>query len=119
MPSAFAWPDVLVIHEPPWPPTLVYPARGIGDLWTANSRPPAGLAGVLGSTRALLIADLGQPATTIALAARHHLSPAAVSTQLGRLRDAGLVTSHRLGKEVHYRRTPLAEALVHGRPRNG
>ena len=74
--------------------------------------PPARLAGVLGRTRALLIADLAAPSTTTALAARHRLSPASVSAQLTRLREAGLVSSHRLGKEVHYQRTPVAEALI-------
>ena len=113
MPSAFLWPAVIFVHETPWPPTLVYPARGVGDLWSAPPAPPAALAGVLGPTRALLLADLAQPATTTALAARHRLSPAAVSAQLTRLRDAGLVTRHRLGKEVLYQRTPLAEHLIH------
>ncbi len=23
MPSAFVWPDVIVVHDQPWPPTLV------------------------------------------------------------------------------------------------
>lgn len=116
MPSAFAWPDLIVVHDPPWSPTLVYPARGVGDLWTAPPAPSTGLAGVLGHIRALLLTDLRQPATTTALAGRHHLSPAAVSTQLGRLRDAGLVASHRTGKEVHYQRTPAADTLVNARP---
>jgi DNA-binding transcriptional ArsR family regulator len=114
MPSAFVWPDVILVHDEPWPTTLVYPARGIGDLWNAPPTPSTGLAGVLGYTRALLLTDLAAPSTTTALAARHHLSPAAVSTQLARLRSAGLVTSHRLGKEVHYRRTRLADSLLHG-----
>lgn len=116
MPSAFLWPDLVVMHTQPWPTTLAYSARGIGDLWTAPASPRTGLVGVLGPTRALLLSDLAQPSTTTALAARHHLSPAAVSTQLGRLRDAGLVTGTRLGKEVHYRRTPLADALIHAAP---
>lgn len=116
MPSAFVWPQVIVVHEASWPPTIVYPARGIGALWAAPPAPSAALAGVLGRTRAMLITDLGQPSTTTALAARHRLSPAAVSAQLGRLRDAGLISGQRLGKEVHYRRTPLAEALIHAVP---
>jgi DNA-binding transcriptional ArsR family regulator len=116
MPSAFLWPSVAVLHTQPWRTTLAYPARGIGDLWSAPALPPTGLVGVLGPTRALLLNDLAQSSTTTALAARHHLSPAAVSTQLGRLRDAGLITGTRLGKEVRYRRTPLADALIHARP---
>ena len=118
MPSAFAWPDVIFVHDPPWSPTIVYPARGIGDLWSAPPTPSAGLAGILGTTRALLLTDLALPSTTTALATRHQLSPATVSTQLGRLRDAGLISGQRLGKEVHYRRTPLADALIHAAPRS-
>jgi DNA-binding transcriptional ArsR family regulator len=114
MPSAFVWPDVIVVHDQPWPMTLVYPARGIGELWSAPPVPPAALAGVVGKTRALLLADLAEPSTTTALAARHELSPAAVSTQLGRLHAAGLVSSQRIGKEVLYRRTRLAEGLLRG-----
>jgi DNA-binding transcriptional ArsR family regulator len=116
LPSAFVWPNVIVIYEPPWSPTLVYPARGIGELWTAPPPPRPALAGVLGRTRALLLADLGQPSTTTTLAVRHQLSQAAVSTQLGRLRAAGLVTGRRLGKEVHYQRTALADHLIRANP---
>lgn len=116
MPSAYVWPHVLLVLDPPWPLTLVYPARGIGELWSAPPAAPSGLAGVLGTTRALLLTDLAQPASTTTLAARHHLSPAAVSTQLGRLRDAGLVSSRRLGKEVLYQRTGPADQLLQARP---
>jgi DNA-binding transcriptional ArsR family regulator len=112
MPSAYVWPDVIVVLDAPWPPTLVFPARGVGELWSAPPAAPNGLARVLGPTRALLLADLAHPSTTTKLAARLQLSPAAVSTQLGRLRDAGLVSSRRLGKEVLYRRTALAEHLL-------
>lgn len=112
MPSVFVWPHAVVAHDAPWPPTLIYPARGVGDLWTAPPPPSAGLAGVLGPTRARLLTDLCVPATTTTLAARHRLSPAAVSAQLSLLREAALVTARRSGKEVHYRRTPTAEALI-------
>ena len=112
MPSAFVWPAVIVVHDHPWPPTLVYPARGIGELWTSPPAPAPGLVGVLGRTRALLLTDLGRPATTTVLARRHGLSAAAVSTQLQRLHEAGLVTAKRSGKEVHYQRTAAADVLV-------
>jgi DNA-binding transcriptional ArsR family regulator len=112
MPSAFAWPNVIVVHEPPWEPTLVYPARGIGVLWTAPHPPPPGLSAVLGQTRALLLDDLDQPRTTTGLSRRHELSPATTSEQLTRLKAAGLVASQRRGKEVHYRRTALGSQLV-------
>ena len=37
MPSAFKWDQVVTVIDPPWQPTLIYPARGIGNLW----QPPA------------------------------------------------------------------------------
>ncbi|MDP9094636.1 MAG: winged helix-turn-helix domain-containing protein [Actinomycetota bacterium] len=112
MPSAFVWPRTILVYERPWPPTLVYPARGIGELWTAPRRPPAALVGILGRTRALLLLDLEAPATPSALAGRHHLSRASTCTQLIRLRDARLVVGERVGKEVRYRRTPLGDKLA-------
>ena len=107
MPSAFVWPDVAVVQDPSWDVTIVYPARGIASLWAEPASPPAGLAGVLGSTRALLLTDLTASATTQTLARRHGLSPAAVSAALHRLQHAGLVDSQRVAKEVFYRRTAL------------
>jgi DNA-binding transcriptional ArsR family regulator len=112
MPSAFVWPDLVVIDPPEAPPALAYPARGVGRLWSAPPVPPAGLAGVLGDTRARLLTGLTRPATTTALAGRLGLSPSSVSAQLHRLHDAGLASSYRLGKEVHYRRTPAGDDLL-------
>ena len=40
VPSAFAWPDVVLVTDPRWQPTLVYPARGVGTLWETD-RPAA------------------------------------------------------------------------------
>lgn len=113
MPSAFVWPSVLVIHDAPgWPVTIVYPARGIAELWSRPPTPPTALVAVLGRTRALLLADIADPATTSTLARRHHLSPAAVSAQLTALRDAHLATAQRIGKQVYYQRTPTADTLL-------
>lgn len=112
MPSAFAWPNVVVITEQPWHPTLIYPARGIGELWQQPPPPPQALAQVLGPTRAKLLTDLRTASTTTALAYRHGLSAATVSAHLTRLRDAGLLTARRDGHQVRYRRTPLGTALV-------
>ena len=36
IPSVFAWPRVCVVTAPPWQPTLIYPARGIGMLWESR-----------------------------------------------------------------------------------
>ena len=49
--------------------TVVYPARGIAELWSAPAAAPHALAAVLGATRAALLTDLAAPSTTTALAA--------------------------------------------------
>ena len=113
MPSAFKWDQVVVVLDPPWQPTVVYPARGVGTLWqTAGGAPDEALARLVGRTRAVLLADLAEPATTTALAHRHALAPATVSQHLTVLRDAGLVTGDRYRHEIRYRRTPLGTALL-------
>lgn len=114
MPSAFVWPSVTAVVDRPWQPTLVYPARGIGALLGGRTTAPAPLARLLGRTRGLLLADLAEPATTAALAARHGLAPSTVSAHLSALEGAGLLARRRAGHEVRYRHTPLGRALTEG-----
>lgn len=115
MPSVFIWPDVVSTFDPPWQPTLVYPARGIGGLWAEPAdRAPEVLARLLGRGRAAVLAALDEPASTAALAHRLELAPSSVSAHLTLLRDAGLLTARRYGHQVHYERTPLGSALVSG-----
>ncbi|MGW0081272.1 helix-turn-helix domain-containing protein [Streptomyces sp. NPDC003393] len=91
------------------PPMLAYPVRtGAG----VPATPPAELAGLLGPTRAGLLAALARPASTAQLAARHFLSPATVSYHLGVLHRAGLVTRARSGRSVLYRHTPAGARLA-------
>lgn len=112
MPSAFAWPELLLISEEPWQPTLVYPVRGVGGLWSAPGSAPEALAAVLGRTRARILTHLTAPETTHNLAVRLNLSPATVSANLTALRDAGLLDSWRSGRQVFYSRSPLGTALT-------
>jgi DNA-binding transcriptional ArsR family regulator len=115
MPSVFSWPNVVSGFEPPWQPTLVYPARGIAGLWAEPSdRMPEALAGILGRGRAAVLTALDDPATTTALAHRLGLAPSSVSAHLSALRDAGLLVSRRYGHQVLYERTPLGIALASG-----
>jgi len=114
MPTAYLWPYVVAIVDEPWQPTIVYPARGIAELWRAPTTPPDALARLLGQTRALVLAGLDQPLSTTALAALLELSPAGASRHLLALRDSGLVSATRHGHEVRYRRTALGSALLHG-----
>jgi hypothetical protein len=75
MPSVYLWPNVAAIIDKPWLPTIVYPARGISELWRARAAPPDALARLLGRTRALVLASLDRPLSTTALAALLELSP--------------------------------------------
>ncbi|MFF6807160.1 DUF5937 family protein [Streptomyces sp. NPDC012616] len=118
MPSVFSWPDVVSGFDPPWQPTLVYPARGIAGLWSDPAdraqRLPDALVRLLGRRRAAVLGALDEPASTSALAHRLGLAPSSVSAHLGVLREAGLLVSRRYGHQVLYERTPLGIALVSG-----
>ncbi|MFI9060919.1 DUF5937 family protein [Streptomyces sp. NPDC053429] len=115
MPSAFVWPEVVGGYDPPWQPTLVYPARGIGALWAAQAEAtPRALAALLGRARADILCALTEPASTTVLAHRLGLAPSTVSAHLGTMRAAGLLLTARHGHQVLYERTPLAIALTGG-----
>ncbi|MFI8827855.1 DUF5937 family protein [Streptomyces sp. NPDC053431] len=120
MPSVFTWPDVVSGFDPPWQPTVAYPARGIGGLWTeARERTPDALARLLGRARADVLCALDEPAGTSALAHRLGLAASSVSAHLSVLRAAGLLTSRRYGHQVLYERTPLGIALAGSQPDAG
>jgi Helix-turn-helix domain/Family of unknown function (DUF5937) len=111
IPSAFAWPRMWALFDPPWQPALVYPARGVGSLWAPEDEPaPDALAALLGRRRAEILAQL--PASTQELARRLGASAGGVSEHLGVLRAAGLVAGRREGREVRYVRTEMGDALA-------
>ena len=112
MPSAFATVRPVVIDRRPWQPTLIYPARGVATLWEEAPPAPAGLARLIGATRAAVLGDLAAPRSTTEVSQRLKISPAGASHHLTALRDAGLVTGRREGRAVLYVRTPLGDALA-------
>ncbi|MFJ8666131.1 helix-turn-helix domain-containing protein [Streptomyces sp. NPDC093600] len=112
IPSVFAGPGLFTRVTPPDPPQLAYPARGAGSLWEPRPLPRTdALAAVLGRSRTRLLTELDSPASTSELARRTGLSAAGVSQCLTALRDAGLVSAHRVGRRVLYARTSVAEEL--------
>ena len=112
-PSAFVWPTVYSSTIPPWQPTLTYPARGVATLWSDTRRAAsAGLTAVLGRSRAELLTQLDVPRSTTELAGRTALTAGGVSQHLSALKAGGLVTPHRVGRQVLYARTAVAEALL-------
>ena len=116
VPSVFAWPDVVLVTDPKWQPTIVYPARGVGTLWEPG-RPaaPDALAALLGRVRAGVLAALDRPRSTTDLAQALGVSAGGVSQHLSVLREAGLVHGHRVGRVVLYLRSPAGDGLVGAR----
>ncbi|WP_371618884.1 DUF5937 family protein [Streptomyces sp. NBC_00454] len=111
-PSAFAVRCHLLAGLGGAPPCAIYPSRAVGTLWERRDAAGDGLARLLGHSRARILAHTSSPSTTTGLAGRTGLSLGAVSQHLAVLRDAGLVTSHRYRREVHYKASDLGIALL-------
>lgn len=114
LPSAFEWPELGVMLDPPWQPTLIYPARGVAELWQPASPEPSALPRLLGPTRAKLLFALAEPASTTGLARRCDLPVSTVSEHVSVLRAAGLVVTRRAGRQLLHEQTPLGIALAAG-----
>jgi len=113
LPSAFAWPKVVLVTEKPWQPTVIYPARGVGMLWEPERpAPPDALARLLGSSRASILTALDCPRSTSELARILELTPGGISQHLGVLHSAGLVQRRRDQRVVLYLRSESGDALM-------
>lgn len=103
-----------VLHQlvEPWNPMLLYTPRGAG-LWNYEMPEPSeALELTLGAGKARVLLALINPLNTGELARKLSLTAGAVSQQLGKLHQAGLVESHRSGKNVFYRLTIRGSQLV-------
>ena len=122
VPSVFIWPKLALGLDPPWPPSLIYPARGVAALWerpgAGGSQPGTALDHLLGPSRAAILIALEEPASTTQLVATLGQSLGGIGDHLAVLREAGLISRARSGRSVLYRRTPVGDALVaaDGRP---
>ncbi|WP_206066767.1 DUF5937 family protein [Nonomuraea composti] len=113
MPVALGTPYVLIKKRTSTQTTVRYPARGVGTLWTAGTRTPAGsTVRLLGRVRAGLLEALRSPATTTDLARALGVTPSAVSQHLRVLRESGLVACERSGRHVLYVTTALGLSLL-------
>jgi DNA-binding transcriptional ArsR family regulator len=84
----------------------------VAQLWEAPADRLDPLAGLIGKTRATLLAALGLPRTTTQLAGQPGVSPSTVSQHLKILNHAALVDAQRRGRMVLYQRTAAATALL-------
>lgn len=116
VPSVFVWPQLAVSLEPPWPPALIYPARGVAALWETAAPGTAADSGrlgpLLGTSRAAILRALDEPASTTQLAAILGQSLGGLGGHLTVLRRAGLLARARSGRSVLYWRTAVGDALV-------
>ncbi len=113
IPCVFDWPGIAITIDTEQP-ALSYSPRGIAELWDRPEPPERGGAmdALIGGTRADILRVLDVPMTTTELAQRLHLTPAAVSQQLGMLRRAGVVDARRQGREVYSELTPAGTKLL-------
>ncbi|MGW3347941.1 DUF5937 family protein [Nonomuraea rubra] len=110
LPSAFME-TIGTYLEDDWPYAMVYPARGLA---AAPAPPPRDLAALIGRSRARILAELAEPATTTQLAALLGQSVGTAGEHIAALRRTGLITGTRTGRSVLYARTPLGDALLNG-----
>jgi DNA-binding transcriptional ArsR family regulator len=101
-----------VIHDEAYRFTLSYSPRGIGNIWEAEPPKSGAMDALIGGTRADILRILEVPMTTSENATRLHLTPAAVSQQLGLLRRAGVVDAHRQGRGVYSALTAHGRTLL-------
>ena len=113
IPAVFDWPGIALLLGDDLQPALSYSPRGIAELWDEPEDARGGaMDDLIGGTRADLLRVLTVPMTTSELAHRLHLTPAAVSQQLGVLRRAGVVDARRQGREVYSELTASGRGLL-------
>lgn len=96
-------PDMLIYPAPPDPATA-------GDFWSAPVS--QGLSGLLGATRAKVLAAAAGGGSTTMLARRAGIPLPSASQHAAVLRDSGLLTTERRGPSVHHCLTDLGVRLL-------
>ena len=113
VPTVFAWPDVAVGLSREGTLLVAYQARGTAAVWDSPPRDPErGLEMLLGRERAAVLQSLRIPRSTTDLATLLRTAASSASYHLAALRHAGLVESHREGRGVLYRISPLGQGLL-------
>ncbi|GAB3967815.1 winged helix-turn-helix domain-containing protein [Actinoallomurus acanthiterrae] len=115
VPSYFCWKDPIMLKDPGPQPILVFPiARELARSALESERAATGsLAALIGRTRAVILSTLAVEAcTTTQLAARVGVSNASASQHATVLREAGLITTQRMGSYAMHSPTPAAVALL-------
>ena len=112
VPSLFTNGQVLPMTAP-GRPILIYPTRPApAEAADMSAVPRDVLSPLLGQTRAALLRASLRPSSTTDLAYSLGVSPGAVSQHARVLRDSGLLTTERRGKNVLHRCSPLGAMLL-------
>ncbi|MFF2021234.1 ArsR/SmtB family transcription factor [Streptomyces sp. NPDC058171] len=121
VPSYFCGRRPVTLVDPALPPVLVHPARAAPV--PAAPDPDGSTAGgrravdrLLGRTRSAVLAAVGTGCTTGELAQRTGISPASASHHATILRQAGLISTVRVGPSVLHTVTGLGTSLLRGTP---
>lgn len=117
VPSFFCWKGPITLKEPGARPVLVFPIERDRAWAAVQATAPSSrsLTALLGRTRAVILAVLATEAcTTTQLAQRTGVSIATASQHASVLRNAGLITTCRVGARVIHAATPSATTLLDG-----
>ncbi|MEV6630161.1 winged helix-turn-helix domain-containing protein [Actinoplanes sp. NPDC051470] len=113
IPSFFCRQHPTVLRDPDLPTVLVYPLDPDQvRLAPARRTSDNPLAALIGRTRAAILEATADGCTTTELARRLGISPATASHHASVLRDAGLITTIRIGTSVLHTMHPRGELLV-------
>ncbi|MFD4672032.1 ArsR/SmtB family transcription factor [Lentzea sp. NPDC058450] len=99
---------ILVFAAPP----VTAAASAAAAFWDVTERGEQALGALVGRTRAAVLQELVESATTGELAERLNISSASISQHTSVLREAGLITSRRNRNTVQHSVTPLGTALL-------
>jgi DNA-binding transcriptional ArsR family regulator len=111
----FTWhPDGSLVIVYPAATPLPLAATGAGSSAGANASSHSSVGALLGSTRAGVLAAAASASTTTELARAAGVSLASASEHATILRNAGLITSRRQGRQVSHAITWLGQQLLHG-----
>jgi DNA-binding transcriptional ArsR family regulator len=118
IPSFFCWQHPTLLRDPGLQPVLVYPVEDrLGPLDTSRAdgssrtlRAP--LTTLLGPTRAAILLAIGEGCTTTELARRVGVSLPTASQHASVLRDAGLISTRRMGGSVLHTLRPLGVEVL-------
>ena len=105
VPSAHAWPHLIVKDDAPYPVVVHFPVENPAPVERATLTQVRLRLAILSDPARLALCRhlVNEPITTSDLAARTGMTLPQVSRHLGRLREAGLLTSRRDGRFIHHR----------------